>query len=238
MTRGARLQGARSAGAFVVLAAAMLLTALSGQGEIARAQEGDTLLRIEVPSEDGPFAEGDELEARVMLDDVSHLSAFEFTLEFDPDLLSYERLEGQGELLKSVPRGEDAFCPEPIVGSGQVTVVCTSVGPPLCLEGLPGAEGSGLLAAAVFRAKGGGQATLDIQNSILLLDDVVPCNLEEGQTQDIGHRVEGARILIEGDGGSSGPPWPLIIALGAVVAAVAVGAGGYLWWQRRGGTAI
>ncbi len=192
--------------------------------------ETDTLIRVEVDALTQPVQSGDEFEARVMVDNVDHLAGFDFTIQYDPQRLKFERVSDEGTFLDSGAR-QDKICDMPETAENAVNVLCNTLGPPLCFGGEAGASGSGLLARAVFRSKGGGSTMLDIINSTLALDDVQPCDPENGAVQQIPHRREGASVqLIGGPGG--GISWAIVgpaIAVGVVVVALAASA----WYRRR-----
>lgn len=191
------------------------------------------VMRIEVDGPAQPIPEGQEFRARVLVDNVEHLAAFEFTIAFNADLVSYVGIEDQGAFVSSSERGENISCPEPFAELDSVTVVCSTPGPPLCLGGMPGAAGSGLLGTAIFKSKGGGTAALDLNKTTLVLDDIEPCDVDNGVTQPIEHSAAGASVSLEGgDDGGSG----VLIAsvAGVVVAVVVVAVAGFLWYRRSG----
>ena len=191
----------------------------------------DTVLRIEIGGSPEPIPEEAEFDVQVLLDNVEHLAAFEFTIGFDPGRMSYERVENQGQFLTTSQRGANMFCPDPVAEEGSVLVVCSTLGPPVCLGGEPGASGSGLLATGIFMSKGGGTATVDLRDATLILDDVSPCDPDTGATQDIAHRVEGASVdLTGGDGGVS---WLPAAPIAGVVVLVLVGVYAGLLRRRR-----
>ena len=219
-----------------------------------RAQEA--LLRVEIDAPIQPVPKGEEFEARVLVEDVGHLAGFSFTLAYDPKRVEPVRDEGEipldeqvegdevpvrvldvGSFLMESERGEGMICSRSVArdsdGDGKrdaVAVSCVTTGPPVCLDGVPGVSGSGLLARVVFRAKGGGDTTIRLASSTLALDDLPDCDLEGLGAAEIAHRTEEASVELAG-GGLSGA----VIAIIAVVVAVVIigGAGGFLFYRRR-----
>jgi hypothetical protein len=189
-------------------------------------------MRIEVHGPPQPIADGEQFEVQVLVENVEHLAAFEFTIAYDPDRVSYERVEDQGEVLSSSQRGQNASCPDATAGAGTVTVLCSTLGPPVCLGGVPGAAGSGLLATMFFKSKGGSTTMLDLRETTLVLDDIQPCDPDTGLTQAIEHSAAGASVELEGNGNS----YVLLASISAAVAVVLVSASfaGFLWYRRRG----
>jgi hypothetical protein len=101
------------------------------------------------------------------------------------------------------------------------------------LGGVPGAAGSGPLSTAIFKSKGGGTAALDLNETTLVLDDIEPCDVDDGSTQPIEHRADGASVSLQGGGdGGSGLLIASVAGVAAVVALLA--AGGFLWYRRSG----
>ena len=195
------------------------------------------LLRIDVAMPDKPIPAGEEFEARVLIENVDHLAAFELTIGYDPKRLSYEGVRDQGQFLAASQRGENISCTEPEPGPNSVLIVCTTLGPPLCLGGTAGASGSGLLATGVFKSKGGGSTVLDLRETVLISDDVQPCDPVELNTQSIEHSVESASVELGGGGG--GGSWLGVGPIIAIVALVLIGGSfaGFLWYRRRGASA-
>ena len=217
------------------LASLLLLTSAQAQitpeeGTATPEPDTDVLMRMEVDQPAEPLEEGQEFAARVMLDNVEHMAAFDFTIGFDPDKVSFERVEDQGELLKTGQR-QEIDCPDLGTAEDSVSVNCITFGPPVCLGGDAGASGSGLLGTVFFTSKGSGDATLELTMTTLALDDLQPCD-ETGQAQAIPHRRgDKVTVALAGGGGSS------MVLIGGIIGAVAVvvvlGAGGFLWYRRR-----
>jgi len=207
----------------------------------------NTILRIDIVTEKEPVPKGDEFEAQVKVENVEHLAAFDFTMSYEPKRLepveqeiteSGDAREGVigarvldvGQFLGTSARGEGMVCDDPKadLDNHAVTVSCVTTGPPVCFDGPAGASGSGLLGRVIFKSKGGGTTKLTLSSSTLVLDDVEPCDPDEGAPQSIPHSRIDATVELE----KSGPPWLLI---GIIVALVVLGlaGGGYLYWYRR-----
>ena len=248
------------AGRLVWLALAAALTLIVGSA--VRAQETPVpaaqetppetfaLIKIQAPAE--PITVGEEFEVLVLVEDVEHLAAFGFAIAFDParlrpvdeatpadgDGTPPDRLKVRGdagEFLETSERGENMTCDGPYFSedTGNIVFVsCVTLDRPLCLEGLPGADGSGLLGRMVFKAEAAGETTLElIDPTSLLLDDVEPCDpAEDPRTIEIPHRREGATVELKAD---SGFPWLIVGPIAGVVLVVLAG-GGAAWFLRSG----
>jgi hypothetical protein len=234
------------------------------QTPVVSPQEGEgPLIRLEVDAPEEPIPKGEEIEVAVLVEDVEHLASFAFAIRYDPKRLEpverdlpengtpratpVEGLDDDGETVVSVrdtgaflatsERADGLICFDPVVSDREkVLVSCVTAGLPLCLDGLAGASGSGVLGRVLFESKGGGVATLELTDTMLVLDDVVPCDPDPdvGQAQEIAHRVEGAAIeLASGDG----IPWVIVGPVIAVVVVLVIGGGvGGFIWSRRGGS--
>ena len=215
------------------------------------------VLRIEADQAVQPVKSGDQFEVRILVDNVEHLSAFDFVLQYDRDRLEPvvaggegtptggvsltpgdAQIQGElGEFIRTGERGQTATCQGPYTTEarpGNVLALCASLALPVCLGGPAGASGSGLLASVFFKSKGGEMTTLRLSSSNLVSDDAEPPCDPEGELipQRIPHRVEDTTVLLSGGGGGSG----LIIAVVAVVVVVALlaaGGGAYYWYTRR-----
>lgn len=191
----------------------------------------DTVVRIEIDAPADPVPEGEEFEAQVLVENVEHLAGFDFTIEYDPERVTYERLDDLAAFLESGER--ETLCGDPINRDNTVIGFCTTINAPVCLGGPPGPNGSGLLGRVVFKSKGGGDTTLKLTKTTLALDDLQPCD-PESPVQAIAHRREDASVNLVGGGGF---PW-LIVGPILGVAALLVGGGlaGFMWYRRRAAT--
>ena len=195
----------------------------------------NTLVRLAAEEPAEPLLSGLEVAVDVLVENVEHVAGFDFTITFDPDKVEFVRAEDQGEFLNTGER-PDIRCPDLTVGEGSLSVLCNTFGPPVCLGGGVGASGSGLLATVVFLTRGKGDATIELSDSTLALDDVQPCDPDNSPVISIPHRREGAlTIPIEGGEGGSSTGLLIGIIAGVAIAAVVVAGGGLLWYRRRRG---
>jgi hypothetical protein len=237
------------------------MTPENGVEPTAQAPTDAAVLRLEVDAAEQPIPKGDEFEVTVLVDNVEHLAAFGLSIQYDPKRLEpVERelpeeatplptslgseTDGGGTLvsardvgafLADSERGEGMICPDPSAKNGEVVLSCVTIGPPVCLDGLAGASGSGVLGRVLFKSKGGGTTTLGLANTSLALDDAEPCD-PAGLLQPpvVPHQVEGATIELAETGGI---PWMIVGPIIAVVVIVVIGGGvGGFLWSRRGGT--
>ena len=210
--------------AIVAATLGMVFTSATGRAQ----EEQQPVVRIEVDALQ-PIPAGEEFEARVVVDDVQGLAAFDFELAFDPERVRYREMRDVGLILSESDR-TNVRCNDPELLEDSVTVSCVTLGPPVCLGGPAGASGSGVLARVVFTARGGGDTTLSLRNSTLVLDDLQPCDPETSPTR-IPHDREDLTIRLEG--GEGGIPWLIIGPVAAVVVLGVLGAGAGLLWYRR-----
>jgi hypothetical protein len=193
-------------------------------------QEEPALVKIDAPTE--PVAAGEEFTVELLVENVEHLSAFDFTISYDPELLSYERVEDEGQFLATGER-EDITCPEAISREGELIVFCVTPDLPFCMGGPSGASGSGLLARVFFKARGEGVAMLELSDpTTLALDDINPCD-SNLNTPPIPHTRQNASVELLGGGGF---PWLIVGPIIGVVALLVIGGIG-LRLRRRGGDA-
>jgi len=122
---------------------------------------------------------GDSFSVNVMLDDVSNLGSYEFTLQFDPSLAAFGSV-ANGTFLGS--SGRTVYCPSPIVdaANGTVRVGCATSG----TEG--GVTGSGELATVTFNALAEGDSPLDF----------AAISLSDPLSNDIPAATEGGSVII------------------------------------------
>lgn len=142
--------------ALALLAAALLLLV---RLDLTPASAQQAVVRIEPASQE--VTTGSQFTVRVMVDDVANLGSYEFTLQFDPSVVTYESV-ANGDFLGST--GRSVFCPAPIADGWLLRFGCVTTG-----VGIPGASGSGQLAQVVFRAAAPGTIRLDL-SAVALAD--------------------------------------------------------------------
>ncbi len=128
---------------------------------------------------------GSQFSVRVMVDDVSDLGAYEFILQFDPDVVSYLGV-ANGDFLGNTGRG--VFCPPAIIDVDTVRFGCVSSD-----GGTPGASGSGQLAEVTFTAAAEGVSSLDL----------IMVSLADPLSEDIPAFPEGGSVTVVA--GTPGP---------------------------------
>ena len=194
-------------------------------------QDEPALVKIDAPIE--PIEAGEEFAVELLVENVEHLAAFDFTISYDPELVSYERVEDAGLFLATGER-EDISCPEATSTEGKLIVFCVTNHPPFCLGGPTGASGSGLLARVFFKARGEGVAMLDLSDpTTLALDDINPCD-PNLNIPEIPHTRQSASVELLGGGGL---PWLIVGPIIGVVALLVIGGGIGLSLRRRVGDA-
>ncbi|MDI6858178.1 MAG: cohesin domain-containing protein [Dehalococcoidia bacterium] len=107
---------------------------------------------------------GPTFNVDIVLENVSNLGAFEFTLSFDPDIVRFVGV-GPGPFLGST--GRELYCPRPLhysPSSGDPALDAVRFG---CVSsdqgaGTPGASGSGVVANLQFAARAPGQSVLGL----------------------------------------------------------------------------
>jgi len=133
-----------------LLAAALILLV---RLDLTPASAQQAVVRIQPETQQ--VTTGTQFSVRVMVDDVTNLGSYEFTLQFDPSVVTYESV-ANGDFLGST--GRQVFCPPAIVDvdAGTVRFGCGSIGV------VPGASGSGQLAEVTFTAAADGVSPLDL----------------------------------------------------------------------------
>jgi hypothetical protein len=138
------------------LAAVVFGLATLAPGPRAGAQE--TKVRLEVPA-GGVDVGGAPFPVDVLVDDVTNLGAFEFTLRYDPSILKFVGVE-KGPFLASSGRAVE--CLDPGVTPGSVHYVCVTLG-----AMPPGAHGSGVLATITLAPAAPGTSSLQLEQPLL-----------------------------------------------------------------------
>lgn len=154
---------------------------------------------------------------------VSNLAAFQFTLDYDADILRYmEMSEAEDGLLGSSER--EIYCPGKSGGNGTVHLSCVTLNPPVSQGGPPGADGSGVLATITFHPTGEGRSDLVLSDVILLAAEV------DEADEPIEFEIEtiNGRIEVSAGPGFRWVLWGPVIAGGALVLVAAL-----LYGRRR-----
>jgi hypothetical protein len=123
---------------------------------------------------------GQEIDLEVLVEDVSNVAAFQATLTWDPDALTF--VQGRlGAFLETSERTV-TFVP-PFGEPGRLTFAAYSVSE----EPRPGASGSGVLFGLRLRARRGGQVNINIEELLLAdsANEPIPLELDTPLVIDI-----------------------------------------------------
>jgi hypothetical protein len=206
-----------------LLGVAVLVACLAGA---ALAQGNQARMSAE-PPEESLKEGGPEFKVNIVVDNVTNLAAFQFSLSYDPSIIQYVGVK-EGSFLGST--GREPQCTEPRIEAGQpekLSFNCSTLGPPVSLKGTAGPDGSGVLAEITFSPVGGGTTPLDLKDSVLLAAELDA----EGRPAQIEAAVQGATLDVASTGG--GISWALWgPVIGVVAAAVIVGLA-FLVMRRR-----
>lgn len=227
--------------------------------DVAPPLSGDgTTLQLQIDAPEQPVPVGDVIRATVLVENVEHLAGFDFTITYDPDRLRLieadqggtpvptidpalggfgvpsVQVDELGGFLAESGRGGQLFCQVPSAGNGQVVVNCNTAFAPACLGGPDGASGTGTLSVIPFESRGGGTTTIEITSSTLVLDDIEPCDTDDGRPQAIEH-TRGAAATLELAAKDDSSTMLIIIIVIVVVVVVAAGGGGYYAYRRSQG---
>jgi len=131
-----------------------------------------TIVRIDPPSSN--VLTGAIFTVDVAVDAVSNLGAYEFQLNFDPNVITFVSV-ADASFLGSTGRG--VFCPEPSVADNRFHFGCATSGPEP-----PGPSGSGVLSVVTFRAVGAGVSPLELVNVALAdpMGRAIPVTVQGG----------------------------------------------------------
>jgi len=188
-------------------------------GTTGAAQE--TTVRLEAPAEKVRL-EGPPFTVSVLVDDVVNLAAFQFSLEFDPTVLKATAVE-EGPFLGS--SGRDVVCGGGEVVAGSASLACVTLGAPVSLGGVPGADDAGVLAVVEFTAAGEGETSLGLQKVKLVEAEID----EAGAPIVIPIATEDGKVTVAAGDGFAWLLWGPVIA-GVVLFVIAAAAS--LWWFR------
>ena len=205
----------------LLLLGLVILLALAALGGAAVAQGNRALMSVVPPttSADEPIKQGGEdFQVNVVVDNVTNLAAFQFSLEYDSSIIKYKGVQG-GPFLGS--SGREVHSLDPRIeqdGLGKISFNCVTLGPPVSVGGVAGPNGSGVLATITFSPIGGGDTPLDLSEGILVAAEID----EQGAPVEIETAVQGASLHVIGGGGIAWALWGPVI--GVVAAVVVVGA--------------
>jgi len=196
-----------------LLGVAVLVACLAGA---ALAQGNQARMSVE-PPEESLKEGGPEFKVNIVVDDVTNLAAFQFSLSYDPSIIQYVGVT-EGPFLGST--GREPQCTEPHVQTGQPETLsfnCATLGPPVSLKGTAGPDGSGVLAEVTFAPVGGGTTPLDLKAGILVAAELDA----QGRPAQIETAVQGATLDVASTGGGiSWVLWGPVIGVVAVVVVV------------------
>ena len=207
----------------LLLLGLIVLLALAALGGAAVAQGNRALMSVVPPttSADEPIKQGGEdFQVDVVVDNVTNLAAFQFSLEYDSSIIKYKDVK-EGPFLGSSGREVHSLDPriEQRDGLEMLSFSCVTLGPPVSVGGVAGPNGSGVLATITFSPIGGGETPLDLSEGILVAAEID----ERGQPAQIETAVQGATLDVASTGG--GISWALWgPVIGVVAAVVVVGA--------------
>jgi Cohesin domain len=145
---------------------------------------GAPVVFVDPPSQD--VALGDFFIVDIVASNIDNLGAYEFTVQFDPNVLTLSGVSN-GPFLGST--GRPVFCPPPTGDNGRLRFGCVTTG------SAPGASGTGLLAEIVFQASGPGRSSIGF--STMALADPL------GKTMNAA--VANGSVFVSGVGGTAAP---------------------------------
>jgi hypothetical protein len=206
----------------LLLLGLVVLLALAGLGGAAVAQGDRALMSVEPPttSADEPMKQGGEdFQVDIVVDNVTNLAAFQFSLEYDPSIIEYKDVK-EGPFLGST--GREVHPLDPRIeqdGMERLRFSCVTLGPPVSVSGVAGPDGSGVLATITFSPVGGGETPLELTEGVLVAAEID----EQGRPVEIDTAVESASLEVTSPGdGFNWTLWGTVIGL--VAAVVVVGA--------------
>jgi hypothetical protein len=180
-----------------------LLMAAAGVWSNGGTVGAQTAVMKVVPASQTVDIGGGNFTVDIVVEDVSNLASFEFTLTFDPSVL---RLVGvtKGPFLDST--GRSVFCPRPIYNSPAPSVpsqdavrfgCASSDHPPE--EEIPGASGTGVVATVTFAPRKAGTSQLWMG----LAQDIY--GLADPLSEDIPLVPQGGSVEVVGNGPAATP---------------------------------
>jgi hypothetical protein len=139
---------------------------------VSCAPEPGTTVCVQPPELTTP--PGNNFSVDIVVDEVSDLGSYEFTLAFDPSVIALTGVSN-GPFLGST--GRTVSCNDPTLGAGTVRLVCRTLG-----AAPPGPSGSGVLATVGFFALAEGSSELHLQGVILtdISGTAIPAGSQDG----------------------------------------------------------
>jgi hypothetical protein len=196
-------------------------------------------VRLEVPATPLTIG-GAPFSAKVVVDDVANLGAFEFELHYDDSILQYVKV-AEGPFLAS--SGRVVQCLDPQLATGSVHFVCVTLGPTPA-----GPDGSGTLATVDLKPVGAGVSPLQFQVVTLTHPNAeqIPATYEHGSISVANEEgivpempaatpaelTGGEASSSTSTGGGGGMNWALWGSVIGVIGVLAVASAGVVWWSR------
>jgi hypothetical protein len=201
----------RRAAAFA-LAIVVLGAAASGAAR-AWAQSNDVVVRVAATNDDA-VNEGDVASFDVTVENVENLGAFQFVLQYDPDIFDFAAIE-RGDFLGS--SGREVVCNEPQSDAGTVLYVCNTLRPEPA-----GPDGGGLVARVQLSAIGSGSTDVSLTRTKVALPDGT----------ELPSTLENTSIAVEGSSSINWLLWGPVIGIGLLAV---IGAGAFAMTRMRSG---
>ncbi len=208
----------------VAVSAACVAGVVFAQGSQAR-------MSVELPVEQVKKG-GPDFKINVVADNFTNLAAFQFSLSYDPSIIEYKAVSPTTFLGST---GRELKCydsPDEDNKNGTVRLACATLAAPVSLGGKAGPSGFGVLAEVTFSPVGGGSASLDLSDVILVAAEFDA----KGAPAQIETTVEGASLEIASSSG--GFPWVVWGPVIGVVCVTVVAGVVVLVMRRRGGRGL
>ena len=200
----------RRAAALGLAAAVLAIAGIAGAG----AQANDVIMRVAATTEES-VKEGDTASFDVTIENVENFGAFQFVLQYDPDVFEYANFT-RGEFLGST--GREVVCNDPQTDEGTVLIACNTLRP-----SPDGPNGNGLLATIELKATGSGSTDITLSRTKVAQPDGT----------EVPNAVENTTIEVEGSSSINWMIWgPAIAVVIGIIAVLAIGF--FIATRRRG----
>lgn len=187
-----------------MLGAGLVVTGVALAGASTQGRAAGTAVKLDPPSQNVSVGSS-EFTVDVMVEEVDKLGAFEFQVEFDPDLIEFTDWE-PGPFLDSA--GGTPNCPTSVSpDQDRVLFACGVQATTGC--DTAGASGSGLLGTLHFKPKAKGTSTLIFTKGAMTIPQI---NFDAcgGTNYDIFYTItDGAVTVYEGAAPTSVPATPV-----------------------------